>query len=199
MIERRIKAIRGEELKLSQCSHKEMKTLKEAQTLRCDNRHKMIQEFQIVYDLDSHHLLMTDEKAKMFRDICQRALRHPESTLANMQEFFEVYEYEYNTVLFIIPLSCANVCLNQTTTKRLSPPTVEERWRVGGKAELTERFWEKPQREGHIIYINMYNPFFSWVFLILTLSIPESDGQSALETGEVQGRCSQGTCGRRQG
>ena len=94
MVELRKSANQTEELKLLEGRQEEMKTLKKAQTLRCGNRHKMIQKFQIICDFDSQ--LMTDEKVKMLRELCQLALRQPESTLANLQEFFEVYEHEYN-------------------------------------------------------------------------------------------------------
>ena len=90
MVERGKSAIQAEELKLLERRQEEMKTIKKAQTLRRGKRHKMIQKFQIICDSQ----LMTDEKVQMLQDHCQLALRQPESTFANLQEFFEVYEYE---------------------------------------------------------------------------------------------------------
>ena len=58
---------------------------------------------------------------------------------------------------------------------------------------------EKKLKEKVIIYITMYIPAFSWFFLLLFLSNSESEGQTAVQTGEAQGHCSQDTSGRRQG
>ena len=60
MVERRISEIRSEEMKLTQRRNEQLKTLKEAQSLRCGNRDKMIEKLQIVCDVDSQHLVMTE-------------------------------------------------------------------------------------------------------------------------------------------